>query len=193
MKTRCLVGVLLGVSIGLLLAGGVALAQALFIDVDQDCFECYPIVLDDVEPPDPPDNLSVDLTIGGWAQFGPTVNFTITTPAGPIEAGKPIDPTDFEGCAGRVWVYCFDGYMYLGSTGDCYPWDATQVSPRRDMNLYGDWVAELSQGANVIQRRFRFAEVCEVEFVPEPGTIALLGSGLAGLAGYAALRWRARS
>ena len=31
------------------------------------------------------------------------------------------------------------------------------------------------------------------EFVPEPGTIALLGSGLAGLAGYAALRWRARS
>jgi len=36
------------------------------------------------------------------------------------------------------------------------------------------------------------AEVCEAEFVPEPGTIALLGSGLAGLAGYAALRRRSK-
>jgi hypothetical protein len=33
---------------------------------------------------------------------------------------------------------------------------------------------------------------CEVEFVPEPGSILLLGSGLMGLAGYAGLRWRSR-
>jgi hypothetical protein len=32
----------------------------------------------------------------------------------------------------------------------------------------------------------------EEEFVPEPGTMALLGTGLAALSGYATLRWRSR-
>jgi hypothetical protein len=32
----------------------------------------------------------------------------------------------------------------------------------------------------------------EEEFVPEAGTLALLGTGLAGLSGYATLRWRSR-
>jgi len=37
-----------------------------------------------------------------------------------------------------------------------------------------------------------FGQPPEAEFVPEWGSIALLSSGLAGLAGYASLRWRKR-
>lgn len=62
----------------------------------------------------------------------------------------------------------------------------------------GEWVFRIWQenppGTETDSARviWLVAETCEVEFVPEPGTILLLGSGLMGLAGYAGLRWRTR-
>lgn len=61
----------------------------------------------------------------------------------------------------------------------------------------GWWPAGL-YGAGITEFPDALAEVClaeepaEEEFVPELGSLALLGSGLIGLAGYAGLRFRSR-
>jgi hypothetical protein len=64
-----------------------------------------------------------------------------------------------------------------------------------------DWVADPSEPAGVYKVVISGVESSEgeatfeilgAEFVPEPGSVVLLGSGLMGLAGYAGLRYRGR-
>jgi hypothetical protein len=60
----------------------------------------------------------------------------------------------------------------------------------------GSSLAELRANSDQAVARWLASDGCgiglEPEFVPEPGAVLLLGSGLMGLAGYAGLRWRSR-
>ncbi len=63
-----------------------------------------------------------------------------------------------------------------------------QVERNNPGNDY--WCAYVRWGALEVEEAEE--EAVEEQFVPEAGSLALLGTGLAGLSGYASLRWRAR-
>ena len=189
MKEHWQRGLLLGVSIALLLSGGVALAASVSVEANQPCFVCIPRA----DYPPSGDQL-MELTLRGYDP-NEELQWRLTM-AGTLWRAATFNPTLMgPPCGVQLYVRCED--LMVGTSEDCEGnsnaagVDAEGTLPPA---VHGQWVFRIEQGDNgdVDTASFRFAEVCEVEFVPEPGTIMLLGSGLAGLAGYATLRWRAR-
>jgi hypothetical protein len=187
-------GLLLGVIVAFLLGGGVALAQSL--TVEPDCFQCFAGTSGEFESTQPGYPYSYTWDSCGW-DAGQGVYYRETFANGFYYDEE--DLVDDEGCVSSEdrWGWTCDGEpahhapgtgndqlaLLKGVFPDDY-WGTFEICLEPEPDFH-------ASASAVVCDTILFAEDCAAAtFVPEAGSILLLGTGLAGLAGYAALRVR---
>jgi hypothetical protein len=199
MKKHWLRGVLLGLSLALLVSSGVALARGT-LSAEPSCVNCVPEKYWDL--PDweiPHEGYRMTLAGQGWSDTARCYDL------GPSQDNGGQVYTELRWPNGEVRGWCVgleaDGsFTFADMMWGCGLCPDRRVPLDYEAGVSNWCVPALGEvefyfeddtgGRSVFVLLAR--DCAAATFVPEPGSILLLGSGLAGLAGYATLRWRAR-